>query len=229
MSASVGDERQGGELGARMVALASAGIVLNVVGGETVARLVLPIYGDSVGTVLAAALGGPAIGALVGVSSNVLWSVAMGRLSALPFAITAAVIGLLAGWFVRRGWLRTDREVRWAWLRQLPLVALAGLVTGTVAAIVSAPIATGLFGGVTGGGTDLIVAFLRATGKSALEASLGQGLVSDPFDKACTFLLAFAILRALPRRQLLRYPGGEHLVTAQVSLGGSWGEEELEG
>ncbi len=56
-------------------------------------------------------------------------------------------------------------------------------LTGIVAAFVSAPISAIAFGGVTGGGTDLLVAALRQGGSDVLHASLGQGLFSDPIDK----------------------------------------------
>jgi energy-coupling factor transport system substrate-specific component len=191
-----------------MAALTAAAIVLNVVGGEVVARIGLPIYGDSVGTVIAGALGGPWIGALAGASTNVLWAL-LGRPNVLPFAVTAAAIGLLAG-----------LATRWGWMRSVWRAALAGLVTGVTAAIVSAPIAAWLFGGVTGAGTDLIVAFFRATGSSIQAAALGQGLVSDPIDKLATFLVAFFVLRALPQRQLWRYPGAAAIVGARGRDGG---------
>ena len=187
-----------------LLVLIALSIVLNIVGGEVIARLRLPVYGDSVGTVLAGALGGPIVGALTGGLTNLLWALVNAeRMIAVPFGITAAVIGALAGWLTARGWMRS------------PARALAsGLGTGLVAAIVSAPIAAYVFGGVTGGGTDLVVAFFRAAGANVLQAALGQGIVSDPLDKAVTFMLAWFILRSLPRRQLARYPGGAHFMSA---------------
>jgi energy-coupling factor transport system substrate-specific component len=108
------------------------------------------------------------------------------------------VIGLLAGLFAT-----------WGWFRQWWRVALAGLITGVVAAILSAPIAAYLFGGVTGAGTDAIVAFFRATGSSVLQAAFGQGIVSDPLDKVASFLVVWLILKGLPLRFLDRFPRAE--------------------
>jgi energy-coupling factor transport system substrate-specific component len=45
--------------------------------------------------------------------------------------------------------------------------SLGGLITGVVAAIISAPTAAIVFGGVTGAGTDLIVAALRTSGQAS--------------------------------------------------------------
>ena len=53
------------------------------------------------------------------------------------------------------------------------------------------------FGGVTGSGTDLIVAALRQGGADVYTASLGQGLFSDPIDKLITSFIVFIILSNL--------------------------------
>lgn len=179
------------------LALIPLAIAVNIVVGQLTALLRLPLYLDSIGTVLVGALAGPLAGALTGALSNVLWGLIMAP-TALPFAITAAVIGALAGLFGR-----------WGWFRQLPRALVAGLVTGIVAAVVSAPIAAHLFGGVTGGGTDALVAFFQSVGANILQATLGQGLVSDPLDKMITCGVVWLALRALPSRQLLRFPQGE--------------------
>ncbi len=176
----------------REIAVVTVGpvcVVLNMAGGEIAAQLRLPLYFDSLGTVIAGILLGPFGAALAGLGTNVVWSVIFQRPNVLPFGITAFVIGLAAGYAARAGWMRR------------PHTAVgAGIVTGIIAAVVSAPIAAQLFGGVTGGGTDLLVAFFLQTGANILQATLGQGLVSDPIDKAITFLAGWAIVRALPDR-----------------------------
>ena len=77
---------------------------------------------------------------------------------------------------------------------------LAGLVTGIVAAIISAPTAAVVFGGVTGGGTDLLVAAFRASGAPIMGSVLAQGSVSDPFDKMLSYMVVWLILQSLPAR-----------------------------
>ncbi|MEO7230670.1 MAG: hypothetical protein ABIZ30_08785, partial [Candidatus Limnocylindrales bacterium] len=74
----------------------------------------LPLYLDSVGTVLVGALAGPWAGALTGLLSNLVWSVLPIPGGAGPatafFAPVAAVIGLMAGFWASRGvfQLRSD-------------------------------------------------------------------------------------------------------------------------
>jgi hypothetical protein len=62
---------------------------------------------------------------------------------------------------------------------------------------------------VTGGGTDLIVAALRQGGTDVFNASLGQGLFSDPIDKTITSFVVFIVLSSLSPRLIARFPLGE--------------------
>jgi hypothetical protein len=259
----------------RVIVLMPVAIAINIVLGYTVQTVLkLPIYLDSIGTILVGVLAGPLAGALTGILSNVIWQYApgIGGGSIGPFAVTAGVIGLLAGlwgylgvyrprpatgsrlyaaaiigaavvvllaWriytspvygsspdqggygagvygliaaiggiaaIVVAGFILLRRDAAGAY------VAIAGALTGIVAAIVSAPIAAYLFGGVTGSGTDLIVAALRQGGADVFNASLGQGLFSDPIDKTITSFVVFIVLMSISPRVIARFPLGERTV-----------------
>jgi hypothetical protein len=250
-------------------------IAINIVIGYIVQTVLkLPIYLDSIGTILVGVLAGPLPGLLTGALSNVIWQYApgIGGGSIGPFAITAAVIGLLAGVWGYLGVYRsrpasgqqvviaavvaalipillaipiynnpayTDAYPAWVFTALIVIaavaaivvagfmylrrdvaglwVALAGAITGIIAAIVSAPISAYLFGGVTGGGTDLLVAALRQGGADVLNASLGQGFISDPIDKTITSFVVFIILSSLSSRFLARFPLGERLTRPATS------------
>ncbi len=180
-------------------------IAINIVVGQITFTVKLPLYMDSIGTVLMGVLAGGWVGALTGLLSNLIWGL-LGNVTYAPFAAVAAIIGLLAGVFGDIGWFRK-------WWK----VVLGGLITGLVAAIVSAPIAAYVFGGVTGSGTDVFVAFFRSLGLDILSANAAQGVFSDPFDKAITFLLVFLILKALPTRFLGRYSRSAKLTELPIS------------
>jgi len=182
------------------LALIPVAIAINIAIGQIVVLLKLPIYLDSIGTVLVGLLAGPWAGLVTGALSNLIWGLSGLNPAYTPFFYVAAVIGLLAGVFGNLGWARKI----WQWL-------LAGLITGVVAAIISAPTAAAIYGGVTGAGTDLIVAALRATGASVLQATFGQGIVSDPLDKVVTFLVVWLIAVALPLRFRARFPRANNL------------------
>jgi hypothetical protein len=99
----------------RTVLLMPVAIAVNIVLGTAVASaLKIPIYLDSIGTILVAALGGPLAGALTGFLTNIVWTYLapppFGSPFAAPFAIVAVVVGLLAGSFARWGWLRQRRH-----------------------------------------------------------------------------------------------------------------------
>jgi hypothetical protein len=89
------------------LALMAVAIAINIGVGSLVSALKLPIYLDSIGTVLVGALAGPWAGALTGLLSNLIWSLlpvpgGAGPIGAF-FAPVAAVIGLMAGFWGARG------------------------------------------------------------------------------------------------------------------------------
>lgn len=268
----------------RTIVLMPLAIAVNIVLGQAVAAaLKIPIYLDSIGTILVAAVAGPIPGALTGFLTNVLWSSVVpppfNSGAAAAFSIVAVVIGLLAGFIARGGWLRprpdqptsrlavgaaitialilgmsylayrgyvaiigpaglavANENPAFVVLGYLALalvvgtvlgllyllfarrdltatfVVLGGLGTGLVAALISAPIAANVFGGVTGSGTDFLVAAFRQAGLDIGNATLGQGLISDPIDKVVTFFVVYLILTAMPLRMKARFPQGERLV-----------------
>lgn len=270
----------------RTIVMIPIAIALNIILGQTVAvALKIPIYLDSIGTILVGALAGPIPGALTGLLANLLWTAVLPPPFhsdiAAAFAVVGAVIGLMAGVFGRIGWLRprpTQDTTRLAvgalvavgvivalgWLAWigwqqilgeisfapsgepifvvlaflalalvvgtiLALAALlfvrrdltaayivvAGVITGIVAAIISAPISANIFGGVTGSGTDFLVAAFRQAGADIQAATLGQGLISDPIDKVVTFAVVYVILGAMAVRTKARFPQGERLVNLE--------------
>jgi energy-coupling factor transport system substrate-specific component len=99
------------QFGTRTLVLMPIAIAFNIILGQAVASaLKIPIYLDSIGTILVGALAGPIAGAVTGLLANLLWSYVVpppfhSDISG-AFGIVAAVIGLLAGTFARIGWLR---------------------------------------------------------------------------------------------------------------------------
>jgi energy-coupling factor transport system substrate-specific component len=273
----------------RTIVLIPIAIAINIILGQTVAAaLKVPVYLDSIGTILVGVLAGPIAGALTGGLANLIWTYVLPAPFhsdyAAPFFIVAVEIGLLAGIFGRFGFFRsrpntpTERLaigaaiviaivlvigvygfipfysngqftffappaegaagpdaifVLLGWLVALLLVGalvgllallfvrrdlgaayvfIAGLLCGIVSAIISAPISSIVFGGVTGSGTDLLVAAFQQAGDDLGTAVLKQGLLSDPIDKTTTYFVVFAILGALSRRFVARFPQGEQAV-----------------
>lgn len=274
-----------GRFDTRTLVLIPVAIAINIVLGQTVAAVLkVPIYLDSIGTVLVGVLAGPIPGLVTGLASNLLWTYVLPPPFhsdfAAPFAVTAAFIGFFAGVVGQWGFMRSRPNTDWGrlaigalvvgvilgaigfygfvpfyagsefsffnpeaeaepfftilgWVIGLGIVAaivglvallllrrdlgvayvaIAGLICGIVSAIISAPIAAVVFGGVTGSGTDLLVAAFQQAGSDLQTAVLQQGLISDPIDKTVTFFVVFVLLQTLSRRFLARFPQGEQAV-----------------
>jgi len=111
----------------RTIVLMPIAVAINIILGATVANaLKLPIYLDSIGTILVGALAGPVAGALTGFLSNVLWTYVVPppfqNGPAAAFGIVAVVIGVFAGLAGRAGWLRPRPN------RPIGELAIGGLV-----------------------------------------------------------------------------------------------------
>ncbi len=186
----------------RLVAIALCA-ALNFAIGNIVYLIKLPIYLDSIGTILCALLIVPdrlaaiACAFIAGFIAAILTGLMLNPF--LPwFSLTvlsiAVVSALLTG-------LATDvfRARPLPVARFLGAVIVCGLVTGVVSAVVSAPVVVYLFGGVTGSGSAFVVAFFLKTGQQLLESAVFAGLATDPIDKTLQVLLAALLYRATPR------------------------------
>ena len=108
--------RRSRDLSTSTLSLMPVAIAINIAVGAFAVFLRVPIYLDSIGTVLVGVLAGPWAGALTGLLSNLIWSILPVPGGAGPtiafFAPVAGVIGLMAGFWASQGVfnLRTDDE-----------------------------------------------------------------------------------------------------------------------
>jgi energy-coupling factor transport system substrate-specific component len=175
-------------------------IAINVVIGEIVLLLKLPIfYLDSIGTVLVGVLAGPWAGALTGTLSNIIWGLIIDP-NSFPWFPVALFIGLVAGICAGYGLFKS-------WWK----VVISGFLIALAAAIVSTPIAVYLYGGITASGSSLITAYLLATGRGLIESVLSTNFLVEPIDKIATALLAWAIIKGLSVRYVSRFPRAENV------------------
>ncbi|MDY3126829.1 MAG: ECF transporter S component [Corynebacterium sp.] len=174
-------------LPARTIALIPVALVLNIVIGQFVGSIGLPLYLDSVGTVLVAALAGPMAGLATGTLSSVVWGLMTP--AALPFAAVSAATGYLAGWAFKKGAL----TALWKAL-------ISGIGIGLITGMLAAPVAAFVYGGTAGLGTGALVSLFRELGNSLIASVTLQSFISDPLDKAIVMLVVFAAVKALPRK-----------------------------
>ncbi len=169
-------------------------IALNIVVGQLVSLLNLPIFLDAIGTVLVALLAGPWVAGLTGLLTNLIWGL-MGPATAAAFAPVAMIIGIVAGLLARAGFFRR-------WWQAL----ISGAIIAVALAFVAVPIRVYLFGGVTGSGADFVTAYLLAVGRDLFSSVIITVITSNLLDKIVTALLAWATVRALSRRFVARFP-----------------------
>lgn len=273
-----------GRFDTRTIVLIPIAIAINIVLGQTVGTaLKVPIYLDSIGTILVGVLAGPIPGLVTGLLANLIWTYVLPAPFhsdyAAPFAIVAAEIGFVSGVFAQFGFFRSrpnssgrqlviaavvavaivgalalytaqrfytgafeffnpegDQSIvfqLFGWIILIGIIGIivgflvllflrrdagvayvvvAGVVTGILSALISAPISAVVFGGVTGSGTDFLVAAFQQAGSDLQTAVLQQGLLSDPIDKVVTSFIVFILLQTLSRRFVSRFPQGEKAV-----------------
>lgn len=175
------------QLPARTIAIIPVALILNILLGQIVGAIGIPLYLDAVGTVLVAALAGSRAGLATGALSSVVW--ALFNPLALPFAAGSALTGWLAGVAIRRGAFRN-----------IFLALISGAVIGLFSGAIAAPVAAFVYGGTAGVGTGALVSLFRELGNSLIASVTWQSFISDPLDKAIVLVLVFLVVRALPQR-----------------------------
>jgi energy-coupling factor transport system substrate-specific component len=195
----------------RLVAIALCA-ALNFAIGNVVYLVKLPIYLDSIGTILCALLIFPDLVAAIvcafiaGVIGIILTGLVLNPF--LPWFVFSVLAIVLVSALLTA---RASETFRARPLQPLPFfgkVILYGAITGLVSAIVSAPVVVYLFGGVTGSGSAFVVAFFLKTGQQLLNSAVLAGLTTEPIDKTAQVLLAALLYRATPREfiAMLRPP-----------------------
>jgi energy-coupling factor transport system substrate-specific component len=184
----------------RLLALIPSAVAINLAIGFVVNQLGLPLYLDSVGTVLTSALAGPLAGVVTGLVSQFVRSLYEGFIW-LPFGGVQVLIALLAAVAAaRHGFASAARSLAW------------GLAVGLSAGLLSAVISWFVFKGVTATGVTAVTLLLTRLGLTQPQAVTTSSVGTDLLDKTIVFLLVGAMLRALPLRVLGRYPPARRAV-----------------
>ena len=170
----------------KVIALMSVGIAINVLLGTIVGLIKLPIYLDAIGTIFITLLIGIRAGVIVGVLSFVLSGIMINPVL-LWFCGTQVVIAVTAGLLNNKGMF--DTKVR---------TIVSGVTIGALAAVASAPVIAYLFGGITGSGPSLVVAYLLSAGETLMNSVVLSGLTSEPVDKTLQCLLAVWLFKQIP-------------------------------
>ncbi|MEG0306787.1 MAG: ECF transporter S component [Clostridium sp.] len=160
-------------------------IAINLVGGFIALSLKLPIYIDTMGTILVSILFGPISGATVGALSSLVNAMTFDPVS-LYFAPVQLVVGISTGMLFK------DRKFR-GFKSILSIIAVT--VLGSAIASV---IASFVFEGVTSSGSSILVAILKNSGMSIVTAVFSTQIFTDLLDKAISFGAVFTVIKMLP-------------------------------
>ncbi len=172
-----------------MIAMA---VCINVAGGQLALMLRLPIYLDSIGTILIGAWMGPLYGMLPNMISGVLMGFTTDIYS-LYFAPVGMITGFMAGIAAKRmHGLVSEKQVK-----KLQIVAGALFITipGTM---VSSIINAVLFGGVTSSGSSILVQILSRTPLGLTGSIFAVQIFTDYLDRIISLALVVMVLQMLP-------------------------------
>lgn len=188
------------KLSTAAIALIPAAIGINYLGKLVAGLLKLPLWLDSIGTVLSAMLAGPIIGALSGMINNIIYGVTADPISTV-YAITSGVIGLIVGVMAYKGWLKNFKTV-----------IVVGLVVGLAAAVISTPLNLIFWGGQTGNvWGDAFYAFLVSNDVPVWLASFGDSVIVDVPDKLATVIVSYLIFKGLPNNFISIFQGQDKI------------------
>ena len=172
-----------------MIAMA---VCINVAGGQLALMLRLPIYLDSIGTILIGAWMGPFYGMLPNMISGVLMGFTTDIYS-LYFAPVGMITGFMAGIDASQvHGLVFEKQVK---KLQIIIGALFITIPGTM---VSSVINAVLFGGVTSSGSSILVQILSRTPLGLTGSIFAVQIFTDYLDRVISLALVVMVLQMLP-------------------------------
>ena len=168
---------------------------LNFAGHAIAVAFGLPLFLDSIGTVLAGVVAGPWVGGSVGFISNLVSSNTVDPIAA-PYAIVSFAVGFAAGLARYLNWQK--RGTGWLAL---------WLVTVAIASLVSTPLNFLMNGGKSSVafGDSIYAALTSAHLPRIIAAFVGEAAVDLP-DKLLTVVAALLIAQGLPQRRTTAAP-----------------------
>lgn len=169
----------------RMITFCGLAIAVNIVLGVATSALKLPLYLDTLGTVITAALMGPMPGVIVGALTNIITGF-MYSIKDIPFLLVNVAVALIVGFVAKR--------FKFTYVTAF----ITGLILSIVCPLIGTPIGVAIYGGLTGTASDVIVMWLRSSGSSIFAASFIAKVGNNLIDKVGTCLLAVLVIRYLP-------------------------------
>lgn len=167
-------------------------VAMNIVLGIITSALGIPLYLDTLGTVLSAAILGPVPGVIVGCLSNVITGLIY-SVTDIPFCLVNMAVGLIVGLVAKK----------WGW--GLVPAIITGIALSFICPAIGTPIGIYIYGGLNGSVSDVLVASLVQGGQTIFQASFLRNVASNLIDKIGTAVIAWALIKAMPPKFLANF------------------------
>lgn len=176
---------QGSVISVKKMCVVALAIVLNVLGGQIALTFRLPIYLDSMGTIMIAMLYGPFYGML----PPLLYGLVMGftiDIYSLYFMPVGLMLGLMTGIVSKYFSLKKWKMIPGALLITIPGTIVSSIITAI------------LFGGITSSGSTIIVQILNKAGLSLTASVFAVQILTDYADRLLSLVVVSYLLHLIP-------------------------------
>ncbi|MGL5694778.1 MAG: ECF transporter S component [Peptostreptococcaceae bacterium] len=174
------------KMSVKNITLIGLGMALNVVGAFVAYTLKLPIYLDSIGTILVASLLGPKYAVMTGVCGSLISGMTFDIYS-IYFAPVQISTGYVSGIMFEKGMLKGTKTPFGTLIFTLPTSIISAMITAIV------------FGGVTSAGSSYIVQALEVFSVGSLFWNvLWTQILTDYADKLLGVVVVNLSVNAMP-------------------------------
>ena len=176
---------EGSIISVRKMCVVALAIVLNVIGGQIALFFHLPIYLDSMGTIMIAMLYGPVYGML----PPLLYGLVMGftlDIYSLYFMPVGLMLGLMTGLVSKYFSLKKWRMIPGAMMITVPGTIVSSIITAV------------LFGGITSSGSTVIVQVLNKAGLGLTASVFIVQILTDYVDRLLSLVVVSYLFRVIP-------------------------------
>ena len=176
---------EGSIISVRKMCVVALAIVLNVIGGQIALFFHLPIYLDSMGTIMIAMLYGPVYGML----PPLLYGLVMGftlDIYSLYFMPVGLMLGLMTGLVSKYFSLKKWRMIPGAMMITVPGTIVSSIITAV------------LFGGITSSGSTVIVQVLNKAGMGLTASVFIVQILTDYVDRLLSLVVVSYLFRVIP-------------------------------
>lgn len=172
-----------GKISVHKITLIALAVVINIVGSYIALGLHLPIYLDSMGTIMTAILLGPFYGLFPGVLSALITGMTS-DIYAFYYMPVGIVLGVMTGFVFQKN--KSNKLFVKSFCISVP------------ASLISACITANVFGGITSSGSTMLVQLLAKTPLGLTLSCLIVQFFTDYFDRLLSLWLVFSVIKKLP-------------------------------